>query len=149
MKETTKISDKIKKVLIVDDSELLHRMYDLIFFRSKNSGLKVIHAYDGQDALSKLSENPDTDLVILDIHMPVMDGLQFLRHCNKERIHQRIPVIVTGTQGKEQDTMDGLKAGARGYLIKPFETENFYKVINKVFYEKTDILQEAGELLRA
>lgn len=149
MKETIRISDKIRKVLIVDDSELLHRMYDLIFFRCKNNGLRLVHAYDGREALSKLTENPDTDLVILDIHMPVMDGIQFLRHCSKERIHQKIPVIITGTQGKEQDTMDGLKAGAKGYLIKPFETENFYKVINKVFHEEPESLNETVELTRA
>jgi len=144
-----KISDKIKKVLIIDDSELLHRMYDLIFFRCKNNGIKILYIYDGQGALSKLSEHPDTDLIVLDIHMPVMDGLQFLRHCNKERIHQKIPVIVTGTQGKEQDTMDGLKAGAQGYLIKPFETENFYKAINKVFYEKPKAAQKTAKFSKS
>ncbi len=143
-----KISDKIRKVLIVDDSELLHRMYDLIFFRCKNKGLRILHAYDGREALSKLSEHSDTDLIILDIHMPVMDGLQFLRHCSKEKIHQKIPVIITGTQGKEEDTMDGLKAGAKGYLVKPFETENFYKVINKVFYEEPAASQKTLEVSR-
>ncbi len=146
MKEAIKISEKIRKVLIVDDSELLHRMYDLIFFRCKNNGVKLLHAYDGQEALSKLSDNPDTDLIVLDIHMPVMDGLQFLRHCSKEGLHQKIPIIITGTQGKEQDTMDGLKAGAKGYLVKPFETENFYKVINKVFYEEPKSVQKTLEV---
>lgn len=149
MKEITKISDKIRKVLIVDDSELLHRMYDLIFFRCKNNGLKILHAYDGREALSKLSEHPDTNLIILDIHMPVMNGLQFLRHCNKEGIHQKIPVIITGTQGKEEDTMEGIKAGAKAYLVKPFETENFYKVINKVFYEEPVGFQKTLEVSRA
>jgi DNA-binding response OmpR family regulator len=65
--------------------------------------------------------------------MPVMNGLEFLNHCRKEDVFQHIPIIVTGTQGKEEDTMNGIKAGAKAYLIKPFETANLYKVIDKVF----------------
>jgi two-component system, chemotaxis family, chemotaxis protein CheY len=133
MKNILNIDYGIKKVLIIDDSELLHRMYDLIFFRVRNKGIRVLHSYQGQEGLSELKRNPDTDLIILDIHMPVMNGLEFLKHCRKEGIFQHIPVIVTGTQGKEEDTMNGLKAGAKAYLTKPFETANLYKVIDKLF----------------
>lgn len=133
MKNIMNIDNNIKKVLIIDDSELLHRMYDLIFLRCRNNGIRILHAYHGQEGLSELKRHPDTDLIILDIHMPVMNGLEFLNHCRKEGVFQHIPVIVTGTQGKEEDTMNGLKAGAKAYLTKPFETANIYKVIGKLF----------------
>jgi DNA-binding response OmpR family regulator len=133
MKDIMNIDDSIKKVLIIDDSELLHRMYDLIFMRCRNNGICILHSYHGQEGLSELKRNPDTDLIILDIHMPVMNGLEFLNHCRKEGVFQHIPIIMTGTQGKEKDTMNGMKAGAKAYLTKPFETANLYKVIDKVF----------------
>jgi two-component system, chemotaxis family, chemotaxis protein CheY len=133
MKDIINIGNGISKVLIIDDSELLHRMYDLIFLRFRNNGIRVIHAYHGQEGLSELKHHPDTDLIILDIHMPVMSGLEFLKHCRKEGVFQHIPIIVTGTQGKEEDTMNGMKAGAKAYLTKPFETVNLYKVIGKLF----------------
>ena len=133
MKDIMNINNSIKKVLIIDDSELLHRMYDLIFLRCRNNGISILHSYHGQEGLSELKRNPDTDLIILDIHMPVMNGLEFLNHCRKEGVFQHIPIIVTGTQGKEEDTMNGLKAGAKAYLTKPFETANLYKVISNLF----------------
>ncbi len=133
MKNIMNIHNDINKVLIIDDSDLLHKMYELIFLRCKNNGIRILHAYHGRDGLSELKRHPDTDLIILDIHMPVMDGLEFLNHCREEGVFQHIPVIVTGTQGKEEDTMNGLKAGAKAYLNKPFETANLYKVIGKVF----------------
>ena len=112
MKDIMNIDNSIKKVLIIDDSELLHRMYDLIFLRCKNNGIRILHSYHGQDGLSELKRHPDTDLIILDIHMPVMNGL---------------------------------KAGAKAYLTKPFETANLYKVIDKLFdgavYTKKDAME--------
>jgi len=144
MKNIMNIDSSIKKVLIIDDSELLHRMYDLIFLRCRNNGIQILHSYHGQEGLSELKRHPDTDLIILDIHMPVMNGLEFLNHCRKEGVFQYIPVIVTGTQGKEEDTMNGLKAGAKAYLTKPFETTNLYKVIGKLFdgtvYTQKDVM---------
>jgi|WetSurMetagenome_2_1015567.scaffolds.fasta_scaffold137828_3 two-component system, chemotaxis family, chemotaxis protein CheY len=145
MKEIAYINSKIRKILVIDDSELLHRMYDLIFMRSRNNGVEILHAYQGQEGLNKLERHPDTDLIILDIHMPGMNGLEFLDHCKRERVFQDIPVLVTGTQGREEDTMKGLKAGARAYLTKPFQSENLYKVIGKMFNGTTQAQQSVVE----
>ncbi|MEW6584858.1 MAG: response regulator [Nitrospirota bacterium] len=122
----------LSKIVIVEDSELLHKMYDLIFMRFRSQGTKIIHAFNGQEALTKLSENPDTDLIILDINMPVMSGLEFLQYCKRERVFQNIPVIIISTEGKEEDTLRGLKAGARGYLTKPFDATALYDLIDQV-----------------
>jgi len=122
----------IKKIMIVEDSELLHRMYDLILMGYRKTGAEVLHAFNGREALNKLSNDPDIHLIILDINMPVMSGLEFLSYCKREKIFQEIPVIIVSTEGKEDDTIRGLKAGAKGYITKPFQAVDLYRIIDKV-----------------
>jgi two-component system chemotaxis response regulator CheY len=123
---------EINKILVVEDSELLHRMYDLIFLRYRRNGTQVIHASNGRDGLNKLNSHPDTELIILDINMPVMSGLEFLHHLKQEKAFKDIPVIIISTEGKEEDTLRGLEFGAKGYITKPFQANDLYKIIEKV-----------------
>jgi two-component system chemotaxis response regulator CheY len=122
----------IKKILVVEDSELLHKMYDLIFTRYRKNGTQIIHAQNGREALNRLNVHPDVDLIILDINMPVMSGLEFLNYYNEEKVFKRIPVIIISTEGKEEDTLRGLEAGAKGYITKPFQANDLYKIIEKI-----------------
>lgn len=124
----------MKKILIVEDSELLHRMYDLIFQRYRQSGTQLLHAYHGREALNHLADHPDVDLILLDINMPIMSGLEFLVHCRRESVFQQIPVIIVSTEGKEEDTMRGLQSGARGYITKPFKPPDLHQLIEKVMH---------------
>jgi len=122
----------IKKILVVEDSELLHKMYDLIFTRYRKNGTQIIHAQNGREALNRLNVHPDVDLIILDINMPVMSGLEFLNYYNEEKVFKKIPVIIISTEGKEEDTLRGLEAGAKGYITKPFQANDLYKIIEKI-----------------
>ena len=122
----------LKKVLVVEDSDLLHRMYDLILMRYKTQGTTVLHAFNGQMALELLAGAPDVGLILLDINMPVMSGLEFLLRCREQKILQDIPVIIVSTEGKEQDTVRGLEAGARAYLTKPFQPNDLHALIARV-----------------
>jgi len=123
---------RIQKILIVEDSELLHRMYDVVFRQHRqNSGI-LLHAFNGKEALERLAQHPDVDLILLDINMPVMSGLQFLQHCQAQRVFREIPVIVISTEGKHDDTMRALQAGARGYLTKPFKPVDLHALIDRV-----------------
>ncbi|HEX9859805.1 MAG TPA: response regulator, partial [Nitrospirota bacterium] len=92
----------LQKVLIVDDSSLIHQMYKLVFMRYKDC--KLISAMNGLEALDKLSQEAGIQLVLLDINMPVMNGLQFLENIQKEGIHKGVPIIIVSTEGKEEDT---------------------------------------------
>lgn len=139
----------IGKIMVVEDSELLHRMYDLIFMRYTRNGTKVVHAVNGRDALNKLSDHPDTDIIILDINMPVMSGLEFLYHCQKENVFKHIPVIIISTEGKEEDTLRGLRAGAKGYIKKPFQPSDLYKIMEEVFAVVTKTQREQSQLYEA
>src|SRR5256885_6609035 len=64
---------KTKKVLVVDDSKLLHRMFEMML-----RGFPLVHAFDGREALDRLAEHKDVELILLDINMPRMNGLEFL-----------------------------------------------------------------------
>lgn len=135
----------LKSVIIVEDSELLHRMYDLILMRYKARGAKVLHAFNGQQALEMLAANPGVDLILLDINMPVMSGLEFLLYCRKQKVFQEIPVIIISTEGREEDTVRGLEAGARGYLTKPFQPNDLHVLIGRVLgWSNASAAQKGG-----
>jgi two-component system chemotaxis response regulator CheY len=121
----------LKKILIVDDSSLLHQMYKLVFMRYK--GCKVVSAMNGLEALDKLSQEEGIELVLLDINMPVMNGLQFLQNIQDDGNYKGLPIIIVSTEGKEEDTLRGLSMGARGYIKKPFQPAELHMMIEKIF----------------
>lgn len=121
----------LRKVLVVDDSTLIHQMYKLVFMRYKDC--KIISAMNGMEALDKLSQEDGIELVLLDINMPVMNGLQFLENIHKEGHHKNLPIIIVSTEGKEEDTLRGLSMGARGYVKKPFQPSELHDLIEKIY----------------
>lgn len=66
----------LKKVLVIDDSALIHQMYKMVLMRYK---CDIVDALNGQDGLDKLAKNPDTNMILLDINMPLMNGLEFIK----------------------------------------------------------------------
>lgn len=129
---------ELKKVLMVDDSQLIHQMYKLVFWKYKGCTLRS--AMNGLEALDVLSKESDFDLILLDINMPVMNGLQLMEKLKKEGLYRHIPIIVVSTEGKEEDTMKAMKLGAWGYLVKPFKSEVLYDLIDKVLKKKPTVL---------
>lgn len=124
---------KPQKILIVEDSELLHRMYEVVFRQHRQSSGVLVHALNGKEALDRLAQHPDVDLILLDINMPVMSGLQFLQYCQTQRVFRDIPVIIISTEGKREDTLRALQTGARGYLTKPFKPQDLHALIDRIF----------------
>lgn len=120
----------LKKILVVDDSTLIHQMYRLVMSRYN---CDIADAMNGQEALDILAVQKDIELILLDINMPVMNGVQFLEKASAIGIVSRIPVIVISTEGKEEDTIRGLKLGAKGYLKKPFHPSELHELIEKLF----------------
>ena len=120
----------IEKILVVDDSALIHQMYRLVMSRYHCT---FADAMNGQEALDILAEQKDIKLILLDINMPVMNGLQFMEKASALEIVSTIPIIIISTEGKEEDTIRGLKLGARGYLTKPFHPAALHEMIEKIF----------------
>jgi two-component system chemotaxis response regulator CheY len=115
------------KVLVIDDSKLIHRMFSVILPKTA-----LVSALDGQEALARLAEHPDTDLIFLDINMPKMNGLEFLSQVKADPALAPIPVVIISTEGKEEDTLRGLRAGAAAYVKKPFRNEAIVDIVQRL-----------------
>ena len=126
----------LKKILVVDDSALIHQMYRLVMNRYN---CNIADAMNGQEALDILAVQTDIELILLDINMPVMNGLQFMEKAGPLGIVKKIPVIIISTEGKEEDTIRGLKLGARGYLKKPFHPAGLHEMIEKIFNQPSGL----------
>lgn len=122
----------LRKILIVDDSQLLHKMYDLIFVKLKMSGTGVVHANNGQEAFTQLHQHSDIDIILLDINMPVMSGLEFLQLLRKNAAFDKVKVIIISTEGKEHDINKGLEMGAQAYITKPFQPSEIIALVLKL-----------------
>lgn len=116
-----------RKVLVVDDSKLMHKMYEVMLRQ-----YPLVYASDGREALDRLREHGDVDLVLLDINMPTMNGLEFLAEMKSDQAIAGTPVIIISTVGREEDTARGLEAGATAYIRKPFAREEILDVISRL-----------------
>lgn len=104
------------KILVVDDETYI---VELVKFNLEKEGYRVIVAYDGINALSAVKEE-GPDLIILDIMLPRMDGLEVCRTLKQNPEYNAIPIIMLTAKGEEFDTVLGLEMGADDYIKKPF-----------------------------
>jgi len=118
-----------KKILVVDDSPLLHKMYDLVLRKYRDRAASVVHAMNAREGLDALAGDADVDLVLLDINMPVMNGLEFLEQLGNISRHLPLTVVVVSTEGSQEDAMRALQMGASGYVTKPFRAADLYQAI--------------------
>ena len=105
-----------KRLLIVDDEEDL---VELVSYNLKKEGFLPVASFDGSDALSKL-KNDNFDLVILDLMLPGMDGLEVLRVIRSDARLSMLPVLLLTAKAEEMDRVIGLEMGADDYVTKPF-----------------------------
>ena len=110
------------RALIVDDSSVMRKIVE----RSLNqAGIKlseVLEAGNGAEALAILQESK-VDIVLCDINMPVMDGLEFIKQLASVENAKGVPVVMITTEGSESHVVQALSSGARGYIRKPFTQE--------------------------
>jgi two-component system chemotaxis response regulator CheY len=108
-----------KNLLVVDDSATFRQLLCMSLTRLDGiAESDITEAIDGLDALNKVMER-SFDLVLTDIRMPNMDGLEFVRRVRTEPGFKDLPIIIISTKGAEEDISLGLRAGANGYLSKP------------------------------
>lgn len=108
------MNDK-KKILIVDDDKFLVHMYAMKF---EKSGFTVDFALDGLEAVEKLRNNFDPDIILLDLIMPGMDGFAFLDIIKKENLLKKSIVIMLTNQGLASDITKAEEYGVHGYIVK-------------------------------
>ncbi|MES2087844.1 MAG: response regulator [Patescibacteria group bacterium] len=107
--------DKKQKVLIIDDDEFLLNMYSMKF---KKSGFEIDTAKSGSSALSKIKEGSNPDIVLLDLVMPDMDGLELLGTLRKEKLLPNASVIILSNQNQQTDVDRAKSLGVAGYIVK-------------------------------
>jgi two-component system chemotaxis response regulator CheY len=110
--------DKLR-ALIVDDSSVMRKIVERSLRQSGLGIAQVFEAGNGVEALATLQKNK-VDLILCDINMPVMDGLEFVRRLAGVENAKGVPVVMITTEGSEGHVVEALSAGARGYIRKPF-----------------------------
>jgi two-component system chemotaxis response regulator CheY len=103
----------------------------MVGFTLQRAGYSVMEACDGHDALSKLSQAP-ADMVIADLNMPNMDGIDLIRNLRREPKHRYVPIIMLTTESETTKKQEGRAAGATGWIVKPFTPDQLVSVVSKV-----------------
>ncbi len=116
-----------KKVLMVDDAAVVRQIVTLTL---TNAGYEVIQAIDGNDALTKLRTN-NISMVITDLNMPGMDGIEFIRQVRGKSEFRFMPVVMLTTQSQASKREEGKEAGASGWICKPFTSAQLIGVLQK------------------
>lgn len=117
------------KILIVDDSRLIHRMCQ-VALRAYRRPLEAYFAEDGFEAFQQLHQHPDVALILLDVNMPRMSGLEFLERLAGEPAFAGVLVVLQSTEDQPADVARGLTAGAAAYLTKPFTAQQLHAVLD-------------------
>ena len=107
------------RALIVDDSSVMRKIVERSLRQAGIDLGKVFEAGNGAEALAVLAEN-QVDLILCDINMPVMDGLEFIKQLPGVANAKDVPVVMITTEGSESHVVQALSCGARGYIRKPF-----------------------------
>jgi two-component system chemotaxis response regulator CheY len=107
------------RALIVDDSSVMRKIVERSLRQAGVDLESVIEASNGAEALGALRNGP-VDLVLCDINMPVMDGLEFVRQSRSVESAKGVPIVMITTEGSESHVVEALSNGARGYIRKPF-----------------------------
>lgn len=118
----------MKCILTVDDSASVRQM---VSFTLGKSGYEVAEAVDGADGLNK-SGKKKFDLIVTDLNMPVMDGIQMISGVRKLPGYTYIPILMLTTESQPEKKDAGRKAGATGWIVKPFNADQLVAVVRKL-----------------
>lgn len=115
-------------IMVVDDSPTTRQLITFVLKRLTNAN--IIEATDGTDALKKLS-SATFDLFLVDINMPLMDGLKLVSLLRGDPKYKDTPIIIITTEGAEEDKKRAMAIGANAYIAKPIQTQELIKTINQ------------------
>lgn len=130
-----------QKILICDDQPIIHETLGAYL---ENEGFEHISAMDGAEALS-LANTAKPDLILLDLMMPKVSGIEV---CRKIRAESRVPIIMLTAKGEEIDRILGLELGADDYIVKPFSAREVVARVKAVLRRFTNAKEEPQKVLR-
>lgn len=117
-----------KSIMTVDDAASVRQM---VSFTLQEAGYDVVEAVDGLDALEKINSST-IDMLITDMNMPNMGGIELIRKVRAIPRIKFIPIIMLTTESQEAKKQEGKKVGATGWIVKPFRPEQLVAVVKKV-----------------
>jgi two-component system chemotaxis response regulator CheY len=117
-----------KTILIVDDSASVRQIVSIAL---KSAGYEVIEGHDGSHALTKLT-GQKVHLIISDVNMPNMDGITFLKQVKTMPAYRFTPVIMLTTENQETKKREGQAAGAKAWVVKPFQPASLLSAVEKL-----------------
>lgn len=117
-----------KTILSVDDSASIRQ---LIMFTLQKEGYGVLGAVDGKDALDKVKTTP-VDMVITDLNMPNMDGIELIRSLRTDPVFKFTPIVMLTTESCMTKKDSGRQAGATGWIVKPFNPDQLIAVVKRL-----------------
>jgi two-component system chemotaxis response regulator CheY len=118
-----------KKVIVVDDSRPMRQM---VAAALQPIGFQTIEAEDGVHGLEVMAQNRDAAIVICDVNMPRMGGLDMLERAHQQGYTANLPILMLTTEGGEEQVARAKAAGAKGWIVKPFKTEILQTVVKKL-----------------
>ena len=110
------------QALIVDDSSVMRKIVERSLRQAGVDSLVVVEAGSGVEGLEVL-KGRRVDLILSDINMPAMDGLEFVRQLRQQRLAEGVPVVMITTESSEEHVKQAIEAGAIGYIRKPFTAD--------------------------
>ena len=119
-----------KVALVVDDSYTMRNMVSLTL---EGVGFEVISASDGEEAMTVANESEtEFDLIVTDINMPNMNGIELITNLRKIKKFKFIPILVLTTEGGDDMKQKGKESGASGWIVKPFSPEALTSAVSRV-----------------
>ena len=120
------------KVMTVDDSSTISRVYKNILPKIFEDKLDIIQANDGKEGLKLLSENEGIRIIFLDINMPIMNGQEMLLKVRSDKKYNQIRIVMVTTEAEKKTVITMMKSGANGYIIKPFNLDVMLKSLKPI-----------------
>ena len=117
----------MKRILIVDDSTAIRNIIKTALI----DRYEILEAANGQDALDK-ANGTNVSLFLLDVNMPVMDGITLVKTLRKISSYEKTPIIMLTTESRDDRKQEGRSAGANGWVVKPCDPEKLLSAINKM-----------------
>ncbi|MBO8154500.1 response regulator, partial [Thermovirga sp.] len=119
----------VKKIMVVDDSATIRMSLKTVL---TNSGFEIVQASDGEEALKMLQDGTKPDLIITDINMPKMGGLELIKNVRKLPGLRFVPILALTTESAQEKRDEARKNGATGWIVKPVKGAELLGVIKKV-----------------
>ena len=116
-----------KKVIVVDDSRTARVQ---VRNALDGAGYDVVEAVDGSDGLAKVAQNVDASLIICDVNMPTMNGLEMIAQLQNDGV--RVPVVMLTTEAQPELLKQAMRSGAKGWIVKPFKPPMLLAAVRKL-----------------